>query len=149
MDIIPESWLRTKVVSILKPRKDPELSDSYRPISLLPCARKLLEKILFTRLDYCAEKYDVLSSSQYGFCKGRGTRDCLALLTTDVQTSFEKKQQTVAAFIDISGAYDNVLSDILCDILREKEALVQVVRFLFRLFWRIRYWFFLLAAGSV
>jgi hypothetical protein len=63
----PESWLRTKVVPILKPRKDPKLFDSYRPISLLPCARKPLEKMLCTRLDYWAEKYDVLSSSQYGF----------------------------------------------------------------------------------
>jgi hypothetical protein len=38
----------------------------------------------------------------------------------------ERKQQTVAAFIDISGAYDNVLIDILCDILREKEVPLQV-----------------------
>jgi hypothetical protein len=85
--------------------------------------------MLCTLLDYWAEKYDVLSASQYSFRKGRATRNCLALLTTDVQTSFERKQQTVAAFIDISGAYDNVLIDILCDIL-------QVVRFLFRLLWR-------------
>jgi hypothetical protein len=42
----------------------------------------------------------------------------------------------VAAFIDISGAYDNVLIDILCDILREKEVPLQVVRFLFRQMWR-------------
>jgi hypothetical protein len=27
MGMIPESWVRTKVVPILKPRKDPELSD--------------------------------------------------------------------------------------------------------------------------
>jgi hypothetical protein len=44
----------------------------------------------------------------------------LALLTTD---PFERKQQTVGAFIVISGANDNVLIDILCDILREKEVL--------------------------
>jgi hypothetical protein len=31
---IPESWLRTKVVPILKPRKDLGVSDSHRPISL-------------------------------------------------------------------------------------------------------------------
>jgi hypothetical protein len=73
---------------------------------------------------------------QYGFRKGRGTRDCLALLTTDVHTFFERKQQTVAAFIDISSAYDNVLIDILCNILREKEVPLHVVRFLFRLLWR-------------
>jgi hypothetical protein len=61
-----------------------------------------------------------MTSSQYSFRKSPGTRDCLALLTSDVQTSFERKQQTVA-FIDMSGAYDNVLIYILCDILREKE----------------------------
>jgi hypothetical protein len=40
----------------------------------------------------------------------------------------------VAAFIDILRAYDNVLIDILCDILREEDIL-QVLRFLFHLLW--------------
>jgi hypothetical protein len=66
----------------------------------------------------------------------------LALLTSDVQTFFERKQQTVAAFIDMSGAYDNVLIDILCDILREKEVPLQVVRLLFLLLWRKELVFF-------
>jgi hypothetical protein len=118
--MIRECWLRTKVLPILKPRKDPELSDSYRLISLLPCGRKLLEKMMCTRLFYWAKKYDVLSSSQYDFRKGRGTKDCLALLTTNVHTSFERKHQTVAEFIDISGLNDNVLIDIRCDILRKR-----------------------------
>jgi hypothetical protein len=50
-------------------------------------------------------------------------RDCLALLTMDVQTSFERKQQMI-------------YRDILCDILREKAVPQQVVRYLFRLLWR-------------
>jgi hypothetical protein len=52
-----------------------------------------------------------------------GTKDCLA---TDEQTSFKRKQQTVAAFIVKSGAYDNVLIDILCDILKQREVPLQV-----------------------
>jgi hypothetical protein len=56
------SWLRTNVVPILKSKKDPELTDSYIPISLLPCARKLLEKILCTRLDNWTKKHDVAST---------------------------------------------------------------------------------------
>jgi hypothetical protein len=78
-------------VSIVKPGKVPLLSGSYRPISLLVCGKKLMEKIICTRLDFRAKKNGTLSFSQlsqYGFKKGRGTRDCLALLTTDFSTSF-------------------------------------------------------------
>jgi hypothetical protein len=90
-------------VSILKPGKDPLLSGSYRPISLLVRGRKLIDKIICTRLDFRAKKNETLSLTQYGFKKGRGTRNCLALLTTDISTSFEMNRQTVAAFLDISG----------------------------------------------
>jgi hypothetical protein len=90
---------RTKVVPILKPKKDPQLSESYGPISLLSCARKILVIMLHNRLDYWAEKIDILSSSQYGFRKCRGTRDCLALLTTDIQTSFENNRQWLPSLI--------------------------------------------------
>jgi hypothetical protein len=33
--VMPQSWHRTKVMLIVKPGKDPLLSGSYRPISLL------------------------------------------------------------------------------------------------------------------
>jgi hypothetical protein len=46
--VVPESWYRTKVMPILKPGKNPLLSDSYRPISLLVCERKLMEKMICT-----------------------------------------------------------------------------------------------------
>jgi hypothetical protein len=46
----------------------------------------------------------------------------------------------VAAFIDISGAYDNVLIDILRNILIDKELPSKIVRFLARLFWRVFRW---------
>jgi hypothetical protein len=69
--MISESWLRTKVGPMLKPRKDLELSNSYRP-----CARKLLEQMLMsTRLDYWAEKYEVhgrLASMVFKNAGGRG-----------------------------------------------------------------------------
>jgi hypothetical protein len=48
---VPESWHRTKVIPILKPGKEAIRADSYRPISMLPCARKLFEKYILTRLE--------------------------------------------------------------------------------------------------
>jgi hypothetical protein len=38
------------------------------------------------------------------------------MVPADISTSFEMKKQTVVAFLDISGAYDNFLIDVLCPI---------------------------------
>jgi hypothetical protein len=72
-----------------------------------------MEKMLCTRLDIWAEGNNVLSSTQYVVRKGKGTRDCL------INNSFEMKEQTVVAFLDISEAYDNVIIDILCEFMVE------------------------------
>jgi Reverse transcriptase (RNA-dependent DNA polymerase) len=71
--------------------------------------RKLMEKIICTRIDYWAERFDIHSPSQYGLRKGRGTRDCLVLLSKDIQISFERKEWTLVTFLDTSGAYDNII----------------------------------------
>jgi hypothetical protein len=80
-----------------------------------------MEKMICTRLDFWAEKNRILSSTQYGFGKGRGTRDFSALLTTVISTSLDMKEQTVAAFLDVSGAYDNVFIDVLCSVMLDTE----------------------------
>jgi hypothetical protein len=48
----PSAWKHARVISILKPRKDPAQSSSYRPISLLDTIGKIFEKILLTRILY-------------------------------------------------------------------------------------------------
>lgn len=81
-------WYDCKVVTIKKPDKNPELASSYRPICLLSCLRKLFEKILNTRLDYWMESRKISSTTQFGFRKGFRTQDCLAVLSTDLETTF-------------------------------------------------------------
>jgi hypothetical protein len=54
--VVSQSRDRTKVVPIVQPDKDHLLSGSYRPISLLACSRKLMDKMICTRLDFWAEK---------------------------------------------------------------------------------------------
>ena len=112
-NIIPPEWRLIKVVSILKSGKDPSLAESRRPISLLSCLRKLMERMILNRLELWAENNNILSSSQFGFRKGSSTRDCIALLASQVNLSFNKKQDVVSTFLDVSGAYDSVLIDFL------------------------------------
>jgi hypothetical protein len=43
------------------------------------------------------------------------------------------KEQTVAAFLDISGAYDNVIIDVLYEVMAERELPIQIIRLLWSL----------------
>jgi hypothetical protein len=45
------------------------------------------------------------------------------------------KKQTVAAFLDISGAYYKVLIDVLWGVMLEKELPLGIVRFMWSLLW--------------
>ena len=46
----PTAWNHARMISILKPRKDPALPSSYWLISLLDTIGKLFEKILLARI---------------------------------------------------------------------------------------------------
>ena len=48
----PKEWKLQQIVPALKPGKDPSLPSSYRPISLISCLGKLLEKMVNTRLTW-------------------------------------------------------------------------------------------------
>ena len=51
LGIFPNSWKEGIILPILKPGKDPTLSTSYRPITLLSCLGKLLERLVAARLE--------------------------------------------------------------------------------------------------
>lgn len=136
----PESWFVCKVVAILKPRKYPNMHDSYRPVCLLSCMRKTFEKMLHARIDFWAETQHRIASSQYGFRKGYGTQDCLAVLTTDLHNTFANKGLSLCVFMDISAAYDDVLINVLHSVLLELEMDPQMAAVVCRLFYmRVMY----------
>ena len=64
---VPTTWKLAKLCPILKPGKDPRYVESYRPISLLECLGKLLERIVTTRLEDVVERNQMLPHSQAGF----------------------------------------------------------------------------------
>jgi hypothetical protein len=70
------------------------------------------EKMVCAGLNW-VERFDILSPSQFGFRKGRGARECLSLLGSVLRIFFERKENTLVAFLDISRVYNNVLIDVL------------------------------------
>ena len=76
---------------------------SYRPISLLCCCYKLLERLLLTRLGPIVES--VIPTEQAGFRKKRNMCDQVLALTSYIESGFQKKLKKL---IDLSAAYDTV-----------------------------------------
>ena len=104
--VFPDSWKISIVVPILKPGKDPNVTTSYRPISLTSCLCKLLEKMINDRLMWYLEINDRIPPQQAGFRRHRNTTDHLVELETTIQEAINRRQHTVAVFFDINKAYD-------------------------------------------
>lgn len=91
---------------------------------------KLLERIINTRLGWWAEKKGILDKNQNGFRKGRGCLDNLLELTINVRRGFYGKKKTIAVFLDITSAYDNVKGRILIKKLKEEGCPEEIVRYI-------------------
>ncbi|CAB0040015.1 unnamed protein product [Trichogramma brassicae] len=71
--VFPVCWKRQRLVLLPKPGKPPEEPSSYRPLCMLDTAEKILERIIYDRLEATTESLGGLSDHQYGFRKGRST----------------------------------------------------------------------------
>ena len=100
-------WKRV-VVPIAKPDKNRMLLESYRPITILSCIGKVLERIILSRLNYYLEKNDLLGSYQMGFRAGKGTNDCLHVLKNSIKHSVNSKGYCIVVYLDLQSAFDRV-----------------------------------------
>lgn len=126
--IFPNEWHQFLVFFI--PKKD---SEKYRPISLAQCLLKILERMIYNRLNWWVELHEFLPSSQYGFRNGKSCTDNLTYFHSDIQLGFEKHESTAAIFLDVQGAYDNVLWEILIPKLKSIGLPQMILQFVYNL----------------
>ncbi|KAF2347088.1 Reverse transcriptase domain [Trinorchestia longiramus] len=105
---VPPGWKWGIWLPILKPGKDPEQVSSYRPICLLSCIGKLMERMIQRRLEYWVETNNLLLGEQAGFRRGKSTMDSLLIAKDFIANTFSRKQICVAVYLDLDGAYDSV-----------------------------------------
>lgn len=107
---VPTKWKVGHVIPIQKPTKPSDKCDSYRPITLLSCQGKLLERIICRRLEHYIESKNILLPTQYGFRPNRSTTDVLIQLEHNIVQSMNTKLYTAVIYIDLQGAFDCVWS---------------------------------------
>lgn len=64
--------------------------------------------MLARRIEWYVEKNKILPTYSTGFRKDQSTLDCLVRVISYIQLNFEKGVPTVACFLDIENAYNNV-----------------------------------------
>ena len=96
------------LVNVFSAKLDATTPRSYKGISLLPVASKLMERVAKHALSTFLDEEHVLSDYQFGFRCGRSTEDLLSLAVSDCSRNMDEGLSTVIAFIDLSKAFDKV-----------------------------------------
>ena len=86
----PEELKIARVTPIYKADDVNEIGN-YRPISVLPCFSKILERIMYNRFFKYLTTNDILYKKQFGFQKGYSTEHVIIQLIDQINNRFQKK----------------------------------------------------------
>lgn len=108
-------------VIIPKPNKpDYTAPKAYRPIVLLNCIGKLLEKVIARRLQFEGQKFGVLHPCQYGGTMQHSTTDAGIQLVHNIRQAWNRGLPTSALLLDVAQFFPSIHHDILGRILRKQ-----------------------------
>ena len=110
--IFPENCSLAKIIPLHKKGNKTNPSN-YRPISILTCFSKILERLKYNRFLEFFKKYNVIHKSQYGFQKHIApSHACLDIVTTTLD-NINQRKYTGLIFLDLQKAFDTVSHNIL------------------------------------
>ena len=110
--IYPDQLKIAKVSPVFK-KSDTTLRDNYRPVSVLPCFSKILERIIYSRLYSFFSENNILYKKKFGFQRQHSTNHAIVHLVNEILKSFESNCYTLGVFIDLTKAFDTVDHNIL------------------------------------
>lgn len=109
---IPDNLKKALIMPVFKMNENNEFKN-YRPISVLTCFSKLLEKLMYKRLIKFIEKNKILTPHQHGFRENRSTELAIIEFTNRLTNAIDNGQFTVGIFLDLSKAFDTINHRIL------------------------------------
>ena len=110
--VVPKELKIARVTPLFKGGESGEVGN-YRPISVLPCFSKIIERIMHVRLSEFLQKHDILFRCQFGYRENYGTNLALTYITDKITTAFDDKKIALGTFIDLSKAFDTLNHNIL------------------------------------
>ena len=114
----PDPWKLANVMPLYK-KNDKTQINNYRPISLLSCVSKIMERVVFKYTFNFLKGNGLLSRFQSGFIPGDSTTCQLVQVYHLLCEALDNKKDVRVIFCDISKAFDRVWHDgLLCKLQR-------------------------------
>ena len=104
----PKTWKEASVTPIFKKSGSPSDIRQYRPISLLSCLSKILEKLVYSSIYSHLNENDLLSDRQSGYRAGHSTQLQLTYLTHNIYQYLDSGRDVTAIYLDISKYFDKI-----------------------------------------
>jgi hypothetical protein len=112
LGVFPQRW-KVAVVKPLPKCESPTSISDLRPISLLPCLSKVLERIVCGQMTKYLEANSILPSLQSGFRKGHGTATALCDVVDNLLAAQDRGQVSALLLLDFSRAFDSINTALL------------------------------------
>src|SRR5882757_7051249 len=89
-------------------KKDYTTPRAYRPIALLECFGKLIEKLVAKHLTFLGGKFNLISPNQFGGRSNTSTVDTGLSLVHDIQSAWHNGKILLTLMCDFKGYYDHI-----------------------------------------
>ena len=103
----PSSWKKANITPVYKKGNKDSVSN-YRPISLLSCVGKVMERCVYKHLHNFMRDNDIITKFQSGFTKGDSTTNQLTNTYNTFASALDNGKEIRVVFFDISKAFDRV-----------------------------------------
>ena len=110
----PYEWKAAKVTPLFK-SGDRNLTENYRPISILPIVAKIIEKEVHSQVYAFLLEHKLLNKHQHGFRTKRSTNTALLSVIDKWFQGMDDSRVTAVVYLDLAKAFDTVRHPILID----------------------------------
>ncbi len=105
--VFPSLWKLSNISPVYK-KAFRHLKENYRPVSLLSCISKVMERIVYNALYNFFKVYGLLSERNSGFKEKDGTINQLVHLCHQIYQGLDNAKDICLVFLDVSKAFDKV-----------------------------------------
>lgn len=105
--VFPSILKQSTVVPIRKVPGTVKLRE-YRPINMLPCFEKLLERVVFQQLMDFVERNGIISNIQSGFRRQHSCETAINNVLFDWYEAIERNEIIIAVFLDFQRAFETI-----------------------------------------